>query len=128
MDSRLGITPAAFKYWVTTLEPGARLVLTHGLTLSPLATAFFASSPAPSMTYGFEVLVHDVIAAITTDPCPTSKFAPSSEVFTRVVRSSGLAGAGAPLPLFLATATISPRFLAKPAPTSLSATLSCGRR
>jgi hypothetical protein len=31
-----------------------------------------ASSPAPIITLGFEVLVHDVIAAITTSPWPRS--------------------------------------------------------
>ena len=37
---------------------------------SPASTAFFASSPAPIITDGFDVLVQLVIAAITTDPCP----------------------------------------------------------
>ena len=45
------------------------LVLTEALTLSPRSTAFFASNPAATMTLGFDVLVHDVIAAITTAPC-----------------------------------------------------------
>ena len=53
---------------MTTFDPGARLVFTHGLTLSPRFTAFFASSPAPIITLGFEVLVQLVIAAITTEP------------------------------------------------------------
>ena len=30
--------------------------------------AFRASSPAPTMTVGFEVFVHEVIAAIATEP------------------------------------------------------------
>jgi hypothetical protein len=46
------------------------LVLTHGFTASPRSTAFRASRPAPTITDGFEVLVHEVIAAITTAPCP----------------------------------------------------------
>ena len=42
--------------------------MTVGGTRSPRATAFRASSPAPTMTVGFEVLVQDVIAAIATEP------------------------------------------------------------
>src|SRR5512133_337169 len=56
------------RYEVTTFEPGARLVLTHGFVESPLSTAFFASSPAAIITLGFDVFVQLVIAAITTDP------------------------------------------------------------
>ena len=44
------------------------MVLTHGLVDRPFSTAFFASSPAASMTDGFDVLVQLVIAAITTPP------------------------------------------------------------
>src|SRR3954454_581583 len=53
---------------MTTFDPGANDVFTHGLTSSPRSTAFFASNPAASITYGFEVFVHDVIAAMTTWP------------------------------------------------------------
>ena len=53
---------------MTTFEPGARLVLTHGLRVRPRSTAFLASRPAPTITDGFEVLVQLVIAAITTAP------------------------------------------------------------
>jgi hypothetical protein len=53
---------------VTTFEPGARLDFTHGLRVSPRSTAFFASRPAPTITAGFEVFVHEVIAAMTTAP------------------------------------------------------------
>ena len=53
---------------MTTFDPGASVVLTHGLPVSPRSTAFLASSAAPTITDGFEVLVHDVIAAITTAP------------------------------------------------------------
>ena len=49
---------------MTTLLPGASDVLTQGLTVSPRSTAFLASSAAPIITDGFEVLVHDVIEAI----------------------------------------------------------------
>ena len=44
----------------------------------PRSTAFFASSPAATITYGFEVFVHDVIAAITTAPCARWTTSPSS--------------------------------------------------
>ena len=53
---------------MTTFEPGARLALTHGLVRSPRSTAFLASSPAATITDGFDVLVQLVIAAITTEP------------------------------------------------------------
>src|SRR6476469_9767025 len=62
---------------MTTFEPGASVVFTHGLRERPLSTAFFASSAAPIMTDGFDVLVHDVIAAIATAPWSTSNEAPS---------------------------------------------------
>ena len=54
---------------MTTFEPGARLVFTHGLLFRPFSTAFFASRPAAIITVGFDVLVQLVIAAITTAPC-----------------------------------------------------------
>src|ERR1041385_6295363 len=66
--SRYGVSPAAFRYSVTTFEPGARLLFTHGLRVSPFSTAFFASRPAPIITLGFDVLVQLVIAAMTTAP------------------------------------------------------------
>ena len=70
--SRNGCSPVFVRYSLTTREPGASEVFTHGLTLSPCSTAFFASRPAASITVGFEVLVHDVMAAITTSPCVSS--------------------------------------------------------
>jgi hypothetical protein len=42
--------------------------LTHGLTSNPSSTAFLASNPAPIKTFGFDVLVHEVIAAIKIEP------------------------------------------------------------
>ena len=60
--------PAASRYSVTTFDPGARLLFTHGLRIRPRSTAFFATRPAPIMTLGFEVFVQLVIAAITTAP------------------------------------------------------------
>ena len=59
------------------------LVFTNGLGLSPRARAFRATSPAPTITEGFEVLVHEVIAAITTAPWPMvdrSPLVPTSAV------------------------------------------------
>ncbi len=57
---------------MTTFDPGARLVLTHGLLRRPRSTAFCAMSAAATITDGFDVLVQLVIAAITTEPwCST---------------------------------------------------------
>lgn len=62
------LIPDDLRYLSTTPEPGDRLVLIYGRTASPASTAFFASNPDPSITVGFEVFVHDVIAAITIEP------------------------------------------------------------
>src|SRR5215208_2453447 len=67
-SARYSSRPAAFRYSVTTSDPGARLVFTHGWTLRPRFTALRASRPAPIITLGFDVLVQLVIAATTTDP------------------------------------------------------------
>src|SRR5204862_91213 len=64
--------PAALRYSVTTFEPGARLLFTHGLRVRPRSIAFFATRPAPIMTLGFDVFVQLVIAAITTAPWSSS--------------------------------------------------------
>jgi hypothetical protein len=72
---------------VTTFEPGASDVLTHGFVVRPFSTALRASRPAPSMTVGFDVFVHDVIAAMTTCPWSRSPNGPASTlVDTRVAR------------------------------------------
>ena len=55
---------------MTTCEPGASEVFTHGLAVSPRARALRASRPAAISTLGFEVLVQLVMAAITTSPWP----------------------------------------------------------
>src|SRR5215211_7423760 len=65
---------------MTTLDPGASVVFTHGLLVRPRSTAFLASSAAPIITCGLEVLVQEVIAAITTEPWSTSNGVPSSPV------------------------------------------------
>ncbi len=51
--------------------PGAREVLTQGLTVRPFSTAFLATRPAAIITEGLEVLVHEVIEAMATAPCLT---------------------------------------------------------
>src|ERR1022692_1782962 len=65
---------------MTTLDPGASVVFTHGLRARPASTALRASRAAPTITYGLEVLVQDVIAAITTEPWSTEVWVPSSSV------------------------------------------------
>src|SRR5690348_2759494 len=65
---------------MTTLEPGASVVFTHGLRDSPFSTAFFASSAAPTITDGLDVFVQDVIAAITTAPWSSTASVPSANV------------------------------------------------
>ena len=91
---------------MTTLEPGASDVLTHGLPVRPRSTAFLASSAAPIITDGLDVLVHEVIAAITTAPWSSSHCVPSSRVTSvgRLGRPSEVAAAetysrGEPAPL-----------------------------
>ena len=56
------------------------MVFTHGLRVRPRSTAFLASSAAPIITCGLEVLVQEVIAAITTAPWSSSNVVPSSPV------------------------------------------------
>ena len=53
---------------MTTFEPGASEVLTHGLRCRPRSTALRATRPAASITEGFDVFVQDVMAAIVTAP------------------------------------------------------------
>ena len=48
--------------------PGGEAGLDPRLGLRPRSTAFLATSPAPIMTEGLEVLVQLVMAAMTTDP------------------------------------------------------------
>ena len=97
---------------MTTCDPGASDVFTQGLTCSPRFTALRASMPAATMTYGFDVLVQDVMAAITTSPWPRSKFVPGTG--TRFPASW-------PLPYSLSSAS------AKALAARASGTRSCGR-
>src|SRR5262245_38260158 len=92
-SSRNGWSPALRKYSVTTFEPGARLVFTHGCRLSPRSTARFASSPAPIITLGFDVFVQLVIAAMTTDPCSSCPMAGISATATPAEIAAGAAAA-----------------------------------
>src|SRR3990170_3868111 len=71
---------------MTTFEPGASVVLTHGLRWRPFSTAFLASMAAPIITDGLDVLVHEVIAAMATAPWSTSHVVPS------IVMVAGLDG------------------------------------
>src|SRR3546814_11908446 len=80
---------------MTTLEPGASDVFTQGLVLSPASTAFLASSPAPSITDGFDVFVQLVMAAMATSPWSRSWVWPSASVTgTDMCDLSGPSGAG----------------------------------
>src|SRR4051812_37409784 len=62
---------------MTTLEPGDSVVLTQGLRSRPFSTAFLASSAAPIITCGLEVLVQEVMAATATCPWSSSNSWPS---------------------------------------------------
>src|SRR5947199_3452634 len=97
--SRYGVRPALFRYSVTTFEPGARLVFTHGWLDRPRSTAFFASKPAPIITLGFDVFVQLEIAAITTEPWSSSNDSPSSSTWTAACAGAAVAtGVGASSP------------------------------
>src|SRR4051794_41564167 len=79
---------------MTTLDPGASVVFTQGLLVRPRSTAFLASRAAPIITCGLEVLVQEVMAAITTCPWSTKVSVPSS--MTTRVGLEGRSAAGAP--------------------------------
>src|ERR1700736_6542042 len=74
------VRPARSRYSVTTFDPGASDVLTHGFERRPRASALRARMPAPIMTDGLEVLVQLVIAAITTWPWSSTTSLPSASV------------------------------------------------
>src|ERR1700753_874666 len=93
MASRSSCRPDLVRYSVTTCEPGASEVFTHGFGISPLAWALRATRPAATRTDGLEVLVQEVIAAITTSPWVSAKFLPAT--CTDVAASA----AGTPRPL-----------------------------
>src|SRR5436305_12847430 len=81
---------------MTTFDPGASEVFTHGLRCRPRSTAFFASSPAPTITNGLDVLVHEVMAATTTAPWSSSNVSPSTVTFAGLLARPPRACAGAP--------------------------------
>src|ERR1700760_2901407 len=82
---------------MTTLDPGASVVLTQGLLVRPFSTAFLASRAAPTMTDGFEVLVQEVMAAMTTEPWSMVTSVPSARVTLVGVECNGRpASAGSP--------------------------------
>ena len=100
---------------MTTFEPGARLVFTHGRTLRPRATALRARRPAASITEGLEVFVQLVIAAMTTEPWRSSPRSPpisSGTVLARAAVSGTNSRSASPQAVF----------------TLPSGTRSCGRR
>src|SRR3974377_447877 len=84
---------------MTTLDPGASVVFTHGLRFRPRSTALRASRAAPTMTEGLDVFVQEVMAAITTLPWSTLVVVPSSRVtwigLDALVPSLVATGAGA---------------------------------
>lgn len=69
--------------------------MTHGLRVRPFSTAFFATSAAATMTYGFEVLVQEVIAATVTAPWSSSYVVPSGAVTVTGFVGTPLEEAGA---------------------------------
>ena len=133
---------------MTTFEPGASEVFTHGFVLSPFATALRASMPAASITDGFDVLVQLVMAAMTTAPCrrvnveplystftPSCSWAESSDalVATAVADNSGVAeisvafltaAAAAGVPALSISPPIASRYISF---ARESGTRSCGR-
>ncbi|MDT4859414.1 hypothetical protein FQZ97_939220 [compost metagenome] len=85
--------------------------MTQGLGFRPRAWALRATRPAAISTDGLEVLVQEVMAAMTTSPSPRSNFSPSTA--TR--------GAS------VGREKTSPRAVAKAGAATVSSTRSCGR-
>ncbi len=78
------------------------------------------AGPAPTITVGFEVLVHEVMAAIATDPWPTSADRPPASMVLAAIptvsgRPSGSCRAGRPAPPGPAAAAAPPP-TARPCP------------
>src|SRR6201999_2643853 len=78
--SRSVCNPELERYSATSWLPGASEDFTQGLGFNPSAAALRASSPAPIRTLGLDVLVQEVMAAITTSPWPRSKSRFSTEL------------------------------------------------
>src|SRR4051812_29830330 len=60
--------PDLSRYSAPTWRRGGRVFFPKGWGWRLLAAAFLESGPAATITFGFDVLVQDVIAAITTSP------------------------------------------------------------
>jgi len=104
---------------VTTPEPGESEVLTEGWIFNPFSTAFFATNPAAIIASGLEVLVHEVIAAKTTDPCLKVCYFPSMVNLCYILALLG--STPKPLnPTLLGTQSVKSFFIC------FNATLSCG--
>src|ERR1700730_17057943 len=93
---------------MTTRDPGDSEVLTQGLERSPRSAAFLASSPAPTMTWGFDVLAQLVMAAMTA----------ARAVMWWCVGAAGGRGA---------VCGLGPSATLKASPAGLRAARSCGR-
>src|SRR5437763_11883326 len=65
---------------MTPRDPGASDVFTQGFASRPRSTAFLARSPAATITWGFDVLVQLVMAAMATWPWSSSNVAPPAVV------------------------------------------------
>ena len=87
-SSKYCCNPESLKYPVTTFEPGASDVLTNSGTFNPFSTAFLATKPAPNITYGLEVLVHEVIAAIAISPVFIVALDPSLKLISAFLSNS----------------------------------------
>ena len=66
--SKSSNTPASSRYKAAALEPGAKEDFTQGLRVKPNSLALRANRPAATVLRGFDVLVHEVIAAMMTAP------------------------------------------------------------
>src|SRR5699024_1443818 len=83
--------------------------------------AFFATNPAPNITYGFDVFVQDVIAAIAKSPVVICVVDPSLNSMVAVL-SNSLSSKPCPwLPAGAVTDFSNPSFI------SLKKIKSCGR-
>ncbi len=114
---------------MTTFDPGARLVFTQGRVRSPRSTALRASNPAAIITDGFEVFVHEVIAAMTTAPSERSVSGRAATAVPPPPSPSSRSSATAvPRPDRSRCSSHSVSASRNVTGTSPSATRSCGRR
>ncbi len=79
------------RYSVTTPEPGDKLVLMCGEIVIPFYTALLATKPAATKASGLEVLVQEVMAANTTEPCLSDIYLPpTANFFSVCIFSDGI--------------------------------------